>query len=442
MYSFLGVLLLLISSIGWAQDPNKDINYLEVVNEILRTNLDILSSILNEEMAYHRLQSERHALVPTLSAGGEFFRNSGQTQSSTGQIFRDLNFSRYQPQVSLNFNLNIGEQLYLSRSAWNEYESSRFQISDTRQKILLIVSELYQKLLLSREGIRIAEQLTQNSSQVFNIIRSRTEAGVALTSDMIQIQAKLASNKEQIVKAKNQWVQVSIQLAHLLRWDPNINLIPSEVLIPQPSVYQVLRSLSPEFQVAERPDIKAARWASVAADEQKKATQWDFWGPSLSLRAAYIQLGDKTNNLDSGERYFTALSWDFSWSDWDQIKVQSRKADLARVQLEKLNDQARAEILEATQDIKATLERIPLAKESLTAEEDTLKLIIARYLAGKTLLIDVLLAQDRLAQAQLNAAKTIAAYNLAQMNYLAAVGQLDRTTLFELYQVQYDGVER
>lgn len=419
----------------------RTINYLGVINETLRTNLDILSSILNEEVAYHRLQSERHAFIPSLSAGGEFFRNSGQTQSSTGEIFGDVDFYRYEPQVSLNFSLNIGEQLHLSRAAQHEYEGAQFHLSDTRQKALLIVSELYQKLLLGRVGVEIAKQLVQNSEQIFKIVKSRVEAGVTLTSDLMQAQAKLASNREQIIKAKNQWVQVSIQLARILRRDPNVRLIPSEALIPQPSVYEVLKPLAPQLQVAGRPDIKAARWASTAAEEQKTAAQWDFWGPSLSLKAMYLQLGDRPDNLGPGERYLAALSWDFSWVGWDQIKVQSRKADLARIHFEKLSDQARAEISGTAQDIEAALERIPLAKKSLTAAESSVDLIIARYRAGKTLLIEVLVAQDRLAQAQLSLAKAVAAYNLAQVNYLAAVGRLDRTTLFELFQARREKEE-
>src|SRR5699024_6452499 len=148
-----------------------------------------------EEVAYHRLQSEWHALIPSLSAGGECVRSSGQTQSSTGEILGDTDFYRYEPQVSLNFSLNIGEQLHLARAAQHEYEGAQFPLSDTRQKALLIVSELYQKLLLGREGVEIAKQLVQNSEQILKVVKSRVEAGVTLTSDLMQAQAKLASNR-------------------------------------------------------------------------------------------------------------------------------------------------------------------------------------------------------------------------------------------------------
>jgi outer membrane protein TolC len=412
------------------------INYQEIIEETLKVNLDILLSSLNQEVAFHQLQREQHAFLPSIGAGAGFFRNSGQTQDAVGRIFRDITFYRYDPHISLNFSLNVGEQLHLSRAAESEYQGAQFQLSNTRQEALLAISELYQVLLLSRAGVKIAEQLAQNSKDVFEIVKARTEAGVALAADLRLAQAKLASDREQVVVATNEWVQASIRLARVLRRDPRVILLPSETLSPQPSVYEVLEPVDLPLQVAERPDVRAAKWTSTAAEEQKAAAKWDFWGPSLAVEAIYLQLGDRLTELRQGERLFAGVFWDFSLAGWDQIKVQSRRADVARIQFERINDQARAEISGATRDIEAALDRMPLASESVTAAEQTIDLTLDRYRAGKTILIDVLVAQDRLAQAQLSLARAITAYNLAQVNYLAAVGQLESEQLFQLIQIQ------
>ena len=80
------------------------------------------------------------------------------------------------------------------------------------------------------------------------------------------------------------------------------------------------------------------------------------------------------------------------------------------------------------QDLAAASDRIPLAGEGLRAATDTLRLSEARFQAGTAIALEVLDAQDLLAQARFNLARAIVEFNTAQARLLAASGTIDRAS--------------
>ncbi len=393
---------------------------------MLKNDLDLVLSALNESTASVRVQQERHAFFPSFGAGSNFAYATHRSFGSFGTE-RNVNFGNFDAALSLSLRLNPGKQVHSLRAARREYEQSQFQSLNARQQALLGVSELYQGLLLRVEASAIVEKLVEDGQRILRIVQLRTDMGVSLGSDLMRARAKLALNQQQAIAARNDWIQESIRLARVLRWDPAVLLQPVEGMsLTQGSVQT--KKIQP-YSAADRPDLKAAESALSAAVERQVAAEWKFWSPSLELQAQYLQLGIKLNDLANGERYRFSLSWDFSLAGWDQIQIERRKAALAEIRFERESDLAKAEITGASNEIEAALARIPLAQKSRIAAKKNVELAVARYRAGKVILIEVLDAEDILALGRLSVAEAISAYNVAQVKFLVAIGQMTRENL-------------
>ena len=72
---------------------------------------------------------------------------------------------------------------------------------------------------------------------------------------------------------------------------------------------------------------------------------------------------------------------------------------------------------------------IGMARRQVTAADEAHRLTQANMRAGTMTTLDVLQAQDAVAQARLRYAEAVVRYNQAEVNLLAAIGLLDRDAL-------------
>ena len=309
--------------------------------------------------------------------------------------------------------LNLGERIHRLRARQHQYSSSRYRYLDSRQRVLLGVSELYQNLRVAQIGTAIAHRLVEDRRRMVEVIRDRVEAGAALASELAQARAALAAARSQWVAAANQWAQSSIRLARVLRWDPE-TLLLARGNTPQPKA----RSQS------VRPDLQALREAVQAAEETVTASWWRLWGPELQVQLGVTGLGTSLGDLDDQEFYRVFLGWRLSLADWDEVRQQRLKWEQTRLRLQQLDDTIRAEMASAARQIQSAREQVPLARERLAAAREHLELATTRYRAGKAILLEVLNAEAILAQARFDLAEAVSLLHLARIRYLAASGAL------------------
>ncbi len=385
----------------------------------LQNHLELTLAAVEEAAAQERLAMVQHGFLPTLSIGAGFSRLDGRQQGSFGEL-RQTEFERYEPQVGIALAWNVGERLHQVRARWHDYLASRYRLLDVRQKVLLGIGQWYQSLVLARAGVKIAEQLAEARREIAELIRVRVAGGVALQSDLAQAQAALAEAQSQTVAARNEWKQVSIRLAQVLRWDQNVLLVPEEEM---PQAHPVA-GLPPE-DVSSRFDLKRLQQNMAASQENIDSAWWQLLGPNLEVEWRHTGLGARLNDLAAQGYFRIFLGWRLSLDKWDQIRLREREFEIIKTQLQQLHDAAKAEAASARNQIEAAKARLPLAQERLEASQEYLELASARYQGGKALLLEVLGAQTELARAKFDLAAAAAEYNLSQIRYLAALGALE-----------------
>ncbi len=416
-------------------EGTRHVKFHTVVQAAHRNHLDLNLAALDESIAHQKREMAWHSLLPTLSVGGGFSHLQGRRQGAFGGL-QQVNFERYDPQFGLALELNPGKHIHHLHARRHQSTAARYRHLDTRQRVLLEASRLYQDLQVAWAGATSTRQLVEERRKIAEIVRWQVEGGVAQKSDLAQAQAALADARSQWVESANRWTQASIRLAQVLRWDPKVLLLPSK---GRPEPHKRVTPSSSEADAQARPDLQALRQRVKATQERQAAIKWQFWGPSLKLQWRHTQLGISPGDLKGQEYFRVLLSWRFSLEDWDRIRLRGRKLEKARTKLKRLQDTARSEIAAALNRVRASKGRIPLVRRRLQASREHVELASSRYREGKTNLLEVLNAETDLAQARYDLAKVVSAYNLAQVRYLAAIGELEAERL--LSSVSSEGAQ-
>lgn len=399
----------------------------EAIDRAFRENLDLALARAEEEIARGKSYASYGRLLPALELGGLAERTRGRVQGSFGEL-RDVHFTTLEPQLALAFSVNIGREISESFAATRILDASNYRTLRTEQRLLLGVLELYESLLLSRTGVRIVEDLVKNSEEFLRIARARFEAGIGSGSDVSRAEAKLASDRQKLVLARRAWQEESVKLAVVLRTDPEILLDPSEdepdtlLLAPSPQVDQ-------EEYISRRPDVLAARLTEVASSDLRRAAWWDLLGPQIEAAVSRSYLGEEANDLKARTDYGVFLVWRISLERLGRIREKSAEEGRARHSYQVALDQAKSEIRIALQDVEAAQANIPLAREEFSAAQANHRISVSRFVEGTAIALEVLDAEDTLAEARFNLARAIVAYNQARARLLAAMGTIDRNLL-------------
>lgn len=356
-------------------------------------------------------------VLPALQLGGRYQRRDGRIQASFGEL-GDRAYSTYESQIGLAYSANLGARVHDRIAGRRRMDAAVLRHLDETQRVTLHVAELYHDLVLARVGVDTAATLADGGAEFLAVARARETTGVGSGADVARAQAKLASDREEIVLARRVWEATSVTLATVLRLDPGVLLDPdAESLAPW-------RLSAPDESAEPRPDVAASGLAVQASRHLRSAARWDLFSPKLMAGAWRFELGDHASGLEPRDEHEVALLWTISLDRGAAIRTRAAELDAARWRLAEIEDRARAEVANARRDVEAARDRIPLARDGLSAAEDNLRIARARFKLGTAIALELFDAEDTLARARLGLAGAIADYNVAQVRLLAATGRL------------------
>lgn len=409
--------------LGNSNPTVKSITMAEVLDLANSNNLEMAIARVGNNLYSQKFNNERSRFLPKLRISAGNSQTDGMVQGSFGEL-RDVDKDKYDSRISLVYRINIGKQVHDSIAAHMQYDQSRFQSKDSEQRLLRMLVDLYQNLLFARASTEIADAMVDDSKQFLDIIRAREKQGVGLGSDVARAEAKLSFDKKDALYSRNEWALASISLAHILRLDTK------EMLSPAETVLRPLEMLPDDVDinllVLNRADLNAAQMEYDRAKAKTKAAQWDLLAPELIGEASESMIGDDLGDLEDQRYYAFYLSWEISIDRIGKIKERRAEAEIARLQLAQTTDAAASE-LTAAQKSLATFEKIILlSRQALNAADKNMKIQMARYTAGTSMILEVLDAQNTQAQARIDLAESIVSYNRAQAALLTAAGIISR----------------
>lgn len=408
--------------------PVRRIAIAEIVDLALEENLDLALARAEEQVALADSRISAWRLLPGFEGGGGVGRTDGRVQGSFGDL-REVDFNTVNPQFAIAYRVNVVSRIYDALAARRDLDAAVYDALSTEQRLLFRVTDLFYQLALGRIGEHIARQRVIDGEQFVTITSARERAGVGLGADVVRAEASLAESRSELVQARNLWETVSTDLAVVLRLDPATLLDPAGDRIRPLDLLPDMAALNVEERARRRPEVKALEEREAAASRRARSAWWDVASPEVNGIYRETFIGEEFDNLKEGRKYGVFLGWTLSLEKLGRVSKRRREKKVAELRVQRAAERAAGEAHIALKEVEASRERLPLANEGLDAAERNHRISLARFRGGTAIALEVLDAQDVLAKARLDLARSIVDYNLAQVRLLATSGIIKQDLL-------------
>ena len=234
------------------------------VDYALQNNLVVRQSVLTSDLNSATLRQSKAALLPTANLTGTQAWNYGTNINPLTNIFQDQTTRTNNFSGSTQVTLFAGFQLRntIKRNTL-EYEAGLNDVEKARNDLALNVASAFLQTVLAAELVRTNQVRVNSTQQQVNRTKVLLKAGSVAESNLLDLQAQLATDQFNVVTAQNQLDIARLQLAQLMNLDAagTRALTITTPSLPDPDE-QSLTDVQPDetYQVAQAalPEIKAA----------------------------------------------------------------------------------------------------------------------------------------------------------------------------------------
>jgi outer membrane protein TolC len=406
----------------------------DAINRGLKANLGLLTS----EQSSRQTRAERYralsGLLPTVT---------GQVSMTEQQLnLQALGFAAtFPPNVGFQIPKIVGPYSYQAAqanatvplfdyTAINNFRSSRenlkasvLSIKNARDLVVQAVGNAYLRIIAdSARAVATQAEIEADNAVYVNATR-RHEAGVAIAIDVLRSQVELKQRQQALVAETNQFEKDKLTLGRIIGLP-----IGQTFTVADPSPSVPLDAISIQDALAKayehRSDFQAAKAQVTAAEFSLRAAKAERY-PTLQASGFYGAEGLRL--LTNSHGVFQATgSIQFNVFDGGRIKADILQNDIdlrnRRNDLENLRGQIDYEVRNALLDLKSASDQVDVAHSNVELANQTLKQSRDRFAAGVTNTVEVVQAQQSVADADENLISAQYQYNLAKVSLARALG--------------------
>lgn len=406
----------------------------DAINRGLKANLGLLTS----EQSSRQTRAERYRAL-----SGLLPNVTGQLSMTEQQVnLEALGFMATIP-PSLGFQIPkiVGPYSYQAAlanatvplfdyTAINNFRSSRenlkasvLSIKNARDLVVQAVGNAYLQIIADSARVVATQAEIEADNAVYVNATRRHEAGVAIAIDVLRSQVELKQRQQALVAETNQFEKDKLTLGRIIGLP-----IDQTFTVADPSPAVPLEAISLQDALAKayahRPDFQAAKAQVAAAEFSLRAAKAERY-PTLQASGFYGAEGLRV--LTNSHGVFQATgSIQFNIFDSGRIKadVLQNDADLRnrRNDLENLRGQIDYEVRSALLDLKSAADQVDVAHSNVELANQTLKQARDRFAAGVTNTVEVVQAQQSVADADENLISAQYQYNVAKVSLARALG--------------------
>lgn len=333
-----------------------------------------------------------------------------------------------------------GKVLFSTLQEKHKLQAAKASLKGTVNDVFLDVAKRYYDLVLNEALLEIRTRAVAISNEQVRLNTTQETAGTATGLDVLQSQAQLASDQQNLVDQQSARRQAAIKLSTAINASYFQDLVSSEDelkkrrLVPRAVPVKELIKIA----IDNRPELKQYEELRLAAKRAIMVAGAPLQ-PTVALGGTVYGIGAGSGKLSS----LGVLNFSVNW-----MLGSLGTTDLANIQQARW--QARQAAIQAKQTFQTVFEqvhvsydqslaadsRIERASAQILAAEEELRIAKKRMHAGIGLNIDVLNAQRDLTQASINKAQAIVDFNIAQAQLLHDVGLISLDTLTQGARIQ------
>ena len=418
MKSYILIIVLLFAKLSFAQenptDSSQKIWSLEdCIAYAIENNITVKEASLNKELADVDYNATKSSRLPNLFGSASQNFSSGNTiDPITGDYVTD--------QIhSTNVGINSSITLFQGSQITNQIKQSKLLLDQSilqedveKNNIILNILETYLQTLYSKESITVAQNNLVASENEVARAKARLYAGTIALSDYTEAQSQAATNRYNIIAAKNDYQQYIIVLKQLLELTPaddleietiseNMDVVNLE--LDRLDIYNKALGILPEIKVSE---------VNMAATEKGLDIAKGGYLPTLTLSGSvgsgYTSINDNnfTDQFDVNFNQQLGLSLSIPIFNRNQTKaaVQTATINIEKAQIQKQSTEKdlykRVETV--YQNAISAQEQVIAAEASKVAAEQSYELAQKKYELGALSTTDLVISQNTYTNTQQN----------------------------------------
>ncbi len=396
-----------------------------------------LGAVTDARNAHEDRIQARAALLPAVSSTTQELLTKGGSILETGRFVTNDGVHVYRgwgvlhEDLSPNFFTLNG---YRRASAAEALAQARAEIAT--RGLTVTVTQYYYGLLVAQRKYGTAQQSRDQAQQFFKISQDREKGGEAAHADVIKAEIQLEQQQQILEEVRLAMEDARLNLAVLLFPTLNENFSVVDDLDTAPSLPSF-----PDVQgmaVHSNPDLKVAVEALRVASADVSAARQSFL-PTLSIDADYgIEANEfalrgevsgampderrlQQNNL--GE--FVTFNLQFPVWDWGNLRSKLHQSEFrrqqAQVELTSAQRKLVRDLYSSYNEAEVSGAAVDRLHHSAELADESLRLTALRYQAGEATALEVVDAQNTLAQAR-------NAYDDGEARYRLAIAELQTLT--------------
>jgi len=417
----LGAALTLLAGSAAAEPLSLD----DAIHEALNQNPELLAASLRVEAAEARAKAARGDFLPQVGVRYLARRsdnpldafadklNTRQVDPATDFTAQALNqpdpSTIHATQLSVELPLYTGGRRAAAlRETGAMADASRLNASRVRQLTAFRTLSAYRNAQAAGVALSIADDAVAAARQHAETTARLVRQGRTVASDRLTAELNLSAMQSLREQSAGRQRLAMDELRVAMSWDTDraIDLpawqfpeLPAGTAVPADAEQRALRTrhdlrAQEAMLRASRARIAAARSAFKPQVGVVAADSWYDDNAALDNKSQSI-MGVVTLNLFSGGR------------DWHGVTAAQREAEANRRLLEASQQAARNEVRAATSRLNEAGERRRIASQGVDKAREAVRLVNQRYGEGRTILLDLLMAERALVEArqeELNAA--------------------------------------
>jgi outer membrane protein len=296
--------------------------------------------------------------------------------------------------------------------AEREKDATDRQLERTGQEIVYRVADSYYAVLLAKKQLEVAGQAMKTAEAILERSKNRVESGVVVESDSLTAQVRLATRKQELIRAQNNVALARAQLGAAMGLSTQNDFEPADELTERNLPAKPLEEL--EKQAIEmRPDLKRIRSEESAQQESVSIAKSSF-GPRVNAFADWeadnptLVAGGGGNNWVAG----IEVQIDLFEGGAKRAQLSHERATQEKVAAlkEMATDGVRLEVRRAYYDVDATRQQLEVARASIAESQESLRINQDRYEAGLSTVTDLLVAEEAARRTQADYWETVCHY--------------------------------
>jgi outer membrane protein TolC len=331
-------------------------------------------------------------------------------------------FGVFDARAYLDQSLFNWESIERARSSAAQLKSAQYSYKNARELIVLVVVSNYLLVIADQSQVESALAQRDTAKTLLDQTTDQKKAGLAAAVDVLRSDVELQAREQRLIVARNNLAKQKLVLARAIGLPAGQTFDVITDVAYQPLATSTLdEALQQAYTL--RADYKSQIEQVRSAELQKKAASAERY-PTLSAVADYGATG--TNPASTHGTVNASAVLRFPIFQGGRVHGDNLIADSllasAKQRLEDFRASIDQEVRDAFLDLQATAQEVSVEKNAVRLATETLQQSRDRFASGVTDNIEVVQAQESLADANDAYIVSLYSYNVAKISLARAIG--------------------